>query len=977
MFSHSVRLLALCAIGMSVMAGATASGMSVQLDAKSHCVLLVNGDLRLPISLKSPTFEFAGKIVGGSPPSAMKGDLAHGKTLQADYAPISLGDSKLEVHVFTKWFAGEGVLRKWAKYRLSGNSTRLLKEVVLEDLDASNRRVRLESSAPQSLPAFLDGFFAGIEFPIASTRLEDGRLILAHRPGLRVQPGVWRETRKAVYGIAPKGGERAAFERYISANRPGPKGFHVNYNSWWTSPVPYEEYDILHLMHGIRDKLYQPYGVSFDTFCIDMGWSNLKDPWQIDAKLFPDGFAAIQHAAEQMGSHLGLWISPSSRYPGAVDNSLAGQHGFEVFNDAQGGGACLAGEHYRTRLRDSLVRMVTEYGVRHIKFDGYRFECPEAGHGHEPGPLSSEATADGMISVFRAVRKAAPNTWMETTCFGWNPSPWWLFYVNSVIGTYGDDAPFGRVPAPVYREGYTTARDYFNLQGADLLPIPIASTEVLGIIHQTDDDFLNDAVMTIMRGHMFLPAYVNPKYMSYERWKAFADLLTWARANASLLQETEPLLPKSWQGGKTPRFTDGAAMPREPYGYAHWGRAGGLVAMRNPWIEPQTYALRLDRIPRGGMGWSAVSIYPEARVYGRNLRAGQTLDVHLAPYETVVLSFGPGQESDAGLPDASKASEHRISVRVDKSYMSRVNFDNSTPAYTPTSTSSVGDAGPGVIFSLSGEVTVDAPESELLVLMEGESPQSVPFSSFFANDLGFDLLPKNSDAGWAASGLAKPEHWLFLGAPLPPGTNSIDLSVQIGGEACSTFSVWVLARKPGIRKTGMLPTPEKVYLDAVPLLRPTETRALPVAAGARLRPGTKVLGIYLDALEPVSATQGWGTLRRNMSVWEKPLTIGGKPFLRGLGTHAPSRIVYALDGKYRRFRAWVGADGATSPTVTFQVIVDGRTRWQSPYRMTRDDRAERIDIDITGAKTLELIVGDGGNGMDADHTDWADAELAE
>ena len=92
------------------------------------------------------------------------------------------------------------------------------------------------------------------------------------------------------------------------------------------------------------------------------------------------------------------------------------------------------------------------------------------------------------------------------------PSPWWLFYVNSVIGSFGDDAPYGRVPAPVYRESYTTARDYYNLQGAALSVLPIAASEVLGIVHQTPDPPLNDGVMTVFRGHAFLPMYLNPRY---------------------------------------------------------------------------------------------------------------------------------------------------------------------------------------------------------------------------------------------------------------------------------------------------------------------------------------------------------------------------------------------------------------------------------------------------------------------------------
>jgi hypothetical protein len=34
-----------------------------------------------------------------------------------------------------------------------------------------------------------------------------------------------------------------------------------------------------------------------------------------------------------------------------------------------------------------------------------------------------------------------------------------------------------------------------------------------------------------------------------------------------------------------------------------------------------------------------------------------------------------------------------------------------------------------------------------------------------------------------------------------------------------------------------------------------------------------------------------------------------------------------------------------------------------------------VDLDVANAKTLELIVTDGGNGLGADHADWADAKL--
>ena len=43
--------------------------------------------------------------------------------------------------------------------------------------------------------------------------------------------------------------------------------------------------------------------------------------------------------------------------------------------------------------------------------------------------------------------------------------------------------------------------------------------------------------------------------------------------------------------------------------------------------------------------------------------------------------------------------------------------------------------------------------------------------------------------------------------------------------------------------------------------------------------------------------------------------------------------------------------------------------------MRRDDAAKWTDVDVTGASSLELVVGDAGDGITADHADWAGARL--
>jgi len=1023
-------MIAALTVGVAGARPGAAARPSVVMKTDGRVVITNPSGQALTVSLRCPRFVFdSGLTVGGVASTSIKGDIVAGRPVEAAFPPMPLGGAgALEVKLFAQWSPQESVLRKWALFRVVNVPAPLvLKEVVLEDLTVSGRAVEAAPYQIQSQPAFLDGFFAGIEFPIGATRLEAGHLLVAHRPGLRMQPGRWYRTRIAAFGVAASGDEKRAFQRYISAHRPGPVGLHVNYNSWWTSPVPYTERDILSLI-GIFDRqLFARHRAGFDTFCIDMGWSNARSIWEIDSKLFPDGFTKLRQALGAMHCHLGLWISPSSCYPFALDNEWAKGQGCETFTmpwgDQPARFACLGGPRYRSRFQARLVDMVKRYGIRHVKLDGYLLECPAADHGHEPGPLSSEAVAEGIIAVADAVRKAAPDVWLEPTCFGWNPSPWWLFHVNSVIGCYGDDAPWGRVPAPVYRESYTTARDYFNLQGARWNAGPIAAQEVLGIVHQTSEPFLNDAVMTVMRGHMFLPIYLNPAYMNEARWRDLGGLLAWARENARVLQDTEALLPEAWSKGECPRFTADVVMPREPYGYAHWRGDEGLIAIRNPWIAPATYRLRVGAPSASlskGTRLSVVGLYPEARVYASGVRVGETVSVPLAPYETVVLSVARKQPL-LGLPRAADALCKRIDATVVERQVARVAFEGPAGAFGPDWTSLVGDAAGGVRLQLQARVMVKAPRAELLVLLEDKSPpngfcrvlidgKETPVSTS-GSETGWpglfmtssscahavsddvmnyprattgrrcsgppdDALGSMNHPGWAACGQPKPEHWLFFRAPIRKGAKNLGVEVLTPG-ASPKLSVWVWATKargPSGSYANALPNPEVISLDARALLAPTDTGALPGAAATIPRPVERIDGIYLDTLEPESVSQGWGTLQRNRSVWEKPMTIAGRRFLRGLGTHAPSRIVYALDGRHRRFQSWVGADGATSPTIAFEVWTDGVKRWESGL-MRREDAAKWVDLDISRAKRLELIVTDGGNGVASDHADWANARV--
>ena len=52
--------------------------------------------------------------------------------------------------------------------------------------------------------------------------------------------------------------------------------------------------------------------------------------------------------------------------------------------------------------------------------------------------------------------------------------------------------------------------------------------------------------------------------------------------------------------------------------------------------------------------------------------------------------------------------------------------------------------------------------------------------------------------------------------------------------------------------------------------------------------------VYLDTLELENIQQEWGKPAKNLSVDGRPLSIGGKVFTRGVGTHAQSVCVIDL-----------------------------------------------------------------------------------
>ncbi len=153
-------------------------------------------------------------------------------------------------------------------------------------------------------------------------------------------------------------------------------------------------------------------------------------------------------------------------------------------------------------------------------------------------------------------------------------------------------------------------------------------------------------------------------------------------------------------------------------------------------------------------------------------------------------------------------------------------------------------------------------------------------------------------------------------------------------------------------------------------------RAMAAAYQSPPPPRRTARDAWLDEVQPLSALQTYGTLARRRSIDGNPLRIGGRQYPRGLGAHAESELVYALNNSYQRFEAEVGVDDEKggAGTVRFLVLVDGRTVFDSGV-MKGQQPAKRVSVSLEGAEELTLQVTDAGDGINCDHADWGDARL--
>lgn len=143
--------------------------------------------------------------------------------------------------------------------------------------------------------------------------------------------------------------------------------------------------------------------------------------------------------------------------------------------------------------------------------------------------------------------------------------------------------------------------------------------------------------------------------------------------------------------------------------------------------------------------------------------------------------------------------------------------------------------------------------------------------------------------------------------------------------------------------------------------------------------------IRLSSLETEKTKCGWEnhTPKKDKSIDGNNITIGGKVYESGVGTHGPSQIIIKLNGSVTDFYTVLGVDDEVKEAGNFDYHVyvkaeGGATEDVAKGTINRfSNQSVNIHADnLSGWKYLYLETSNGTDGTNtSDHVDWANAYL--
>lgn len=227
-------------------------------------------------------------------------------------------------------------------------------------------------------------------------------------------------------------------------------------------------------------------------------------------------------------------------------------------------------------------------------------------------------------------------------------------------------------------------------------------------------------------------------------------------------------------------------------------------------------------------------------------------------------------------------------------------------------------------------------------------------------------------------------------------------SVEVAGETIQTpleniAAVRLAGRRHAPPARCLVGFRDGSHLRAASLVIEDETATVVTPDGVRLESAAEAvvlvqpLGgpvVYLSDLEPVDYQHTpyldlvW-PYARDSGLRNGPLVGGGRRAAKGLALHSAARLVYRLDGAADRFRCDAAVadptvDSSAEGSVVFRVYLVKDGVFVPAYDsgvVRAGEPARRVDVDLTGAAAIALVVDYADRGDAGDDALWLDAQL--
>ena len=508
------------------------------------------------------------------------------------------------------------------------------------------------------------GAFFGIEYPAADNFLKknsEGDWIIhcsqeiGEKIGAKLIKSDWM-----VIGIAPDAYVKYWFFKYLDDIRVAPLRPYSLYNTWydlrspeypgWSPEKTMSEKTSLKMVDILRKSMIEKYNIQLDAFVLDDGWDIYESDWMRRKEEWPNGFKPLADELKKTKTSLGVWFGPTGGYSFRMRRvNWMKEHGYEVVGKTRDNSMlCVAGKKYKELLKKRVTDFVVNDGVGYYKWDGIQFSCSEPDHGHPIDIYSRRAVMESVADMCQSVREKNNNIFLNITSGTWL-SPWWLKYANT-IWMQGMDYGFSDVPSISQRDAAITYRDFvlyddFNIQK---MWFPIANLMTHGIIkgkHESVgveseplDKFTDDVLLYFARGVSMYELYISPDIITDGEWKSIAASMAWARDRFSILVNSE--------------MVGGNPLKGEAYAHVHFKDKDGIIAARNPVIEPAILKVKLD--PALGFNQEASSLvvektYPVRWISPELYKSGDVVNIPLDGFETAIYEVYPVRETDVPL----------------------------------------------------------------------------------------------------------------------------------------------------------------------------------------------------------------------------------------------------------------------------------------------------------------------------------------